>query len=81
MSKRKKTAEIDAHLFDLNDDDDEQDEVQEIYSIRAEKASTSALALSAKIGKKVKGPMDLLLNKNPEAHIKLGRLRGKKKYS
>lgn len=64
---KKKKAVSDA--FELKEDDDE----EEIYKIGAgKKRAISGSTPAAKRGKTVKGSMDLVIVKNPEALIKLG---------
>lgn len=76
----KKKAEKESYLIESQENDDEE-EVEEIFSIRSGKrAATSSAASSeppaiAKKAKNVKGPLDLLLFKNPETSIKLGKAK------
>ena len=73
----KKKAEKDSYMTELNENDDEEEEVQEILNIRSGKklATSSDTTSTAKRAKNVKGPMDLLLLRNPEATIKLGKAK------
>ncbi|KAK4283950.1 hypothetical protein QN277_000847 [Acacia crassicarpa] len=56
---------------ELQDDDEE--EVEEIHTLKSGKRPATLSDSSTKKAKNVKGPMDLLLFKNPEATIKLGK--------
>ena len=73
----KKKAEKDSYMTELNENDDEEEMVQEILNIRSGKklATSSDTTSTAKRAKNVKGPMDLLLLRNPEATIKLGKAK------
>ena len=77
-----KNAEKEAYIAELQEDNGEKEEEQEILKIRSGKrpasmsgSSTSTTIHKAKKGKTVKGPVDLLPFKNPEATIDLGRTK------
>ena len=79
----KKNAEKELNFAAIGEDDDEQEDLEEILQIRRGKrpSSTSSgsnsvpstILKQAKKGKSIKGPLDLMFLKDPEATIKLGK--------
>ncbi|KAK4253278.1 hypothetical protein QN277_010602 [Acacia crassicarpa] len=78
-----KVAEKDAYSVDIHEDDDILEEVQEIQHIKNGKRSVASSSQGSNgnsaAAKRVKGPLDLMFFKKPEASCKAG--KGKKQTS